>query len=228
MDRRDERRTLDLLVQSVQAGHSRALVILGEPGIGKTALLDYVSDNASGCRVERIAGFQSEMELPFAAVQQLCAPFVHRIGHLPAPQRDALETAFGLSEQPPADRFLVGLAVLELMADAAEELPLLCLVDDQQWLDFASAQVLSFAARRLGSESVGVIFATRQPDEHLAGLPELSVAKLGRDQALSAVAAEEARAIAAADPRLTRPEHHGLLRALEERWEGKLSLAQVG
>jgi DNA-binding CsgD family transcriptional regulator len=178
VDRRDERRTLDLLVQSLRDGQSRALAVLGEPGIGKTALLDYVSENASGCRVERIAGFQSEMELPFAAVRQLCVPFLDRIGQLPAPQRDALETAFGLGEKPPGDRFLAGLAVLELMADAAEELPLLCLVDDQQWLDFASAQVLSFAARRLGSESIGMIFAARQPDQHLAGLPELSVTGL--------------------------------------------------
>ena len=158
VDRREERRTLDMLVQSLRAGESRALVISGEPGIGKTALLDYLSHNAAGCRVERVAGFQSEMQLPFAAVQQLCVPFMDRIGQLAPPQQAALETAFGLSDQPPADLFIVGLAVLELLADAAEQQPLLCLVDDRQWLDFASAQVLSFVARRLGSESLGMIF----------------------------------------------------------------------
>jgi DNA-binding CsgD family transcriptional regulator/tetratricopeptide (TPR) repeat protein len=183
VDRRAERRTLDLLVQSVRGGDSRTLVIHGEPGIGKTALLDYLDDNAQGCRVERIAGFQSEMELPYASVQQLCAPFLDRLERLPSPQRDALETSFGLSEQPPSDRFLVGLAVLDLLADAAEEQPLLCLVDDQHWLDFASAQVLSFVARRLGSESLGIVFSTRVTNEHLAGLPELEIGGLPASEA---------------------------------------------
>jgi DNA-binding CsgD family transcriptional regulator len=185
VDRREERQTLDLLVQSLRAGESSALVIHGEPGIGKTALLEYLSHNAAGCRVERIAGFQSEMELPFAAVQQLCLPFMDRIGQLAAPQQAGLETAFGLSDQPPADIFIVGLAVLELLADAAEKQPLLCLVDDQQWLDFASAQVLSFVGRRLGSESLGLVFVTREPDEHLVGLPELHVAGLPAADAAS-------------------------------------------
>jgi len=174
-DRRAERKALDELVQALRGGESRTLVLHGEAGIGKTALIDYVADHAPGCRVERIAGVQSEMELPFAAVQQLCAPMHERLEGLPAPQREALRTAFGLSEQPAADRFLVGLAVLGLLSAVAEERPMLCLIDDQQWLDFASAQALSFVARRLGSESLGVIFATTVPDLHLAGLPELEV-----------------------------------------------------
>ena len=183
VDRRVERRTLDLLVQAARGGESRTLVIHGEPGIGKTALLDYLDDNAQGCRVERIAGFQSEMQLPYASVQQLCAPFLNRLDHLPSPQRDALQTSFGLSEQPPSDRFLVGLAVLDLLADAAEARPLICLVDDQHWLDFASAQVLSFVARRLGSESLGIVFSTRVINEHLAGLPELEIGGLPASEA---------------------------------------------
>jgi predicted ATPase len=178
LDRRAERRTLDELVQALRGGESRALVIHGEPGAGKTALLDYVVDHAPGCRVERIAGFQSETELPFAAVHQLCAPFLDRLERLPARQRDALRISFGLSEQRAPDRFLVGLAVLDLLSEAAEERPLVCLIDDQQWLDFASALILSFVARRLGAESLGLIFTTRVPDDHLAGLQELVIGGL--------------------------------------------------
>jgi hypothetical protein len=158
LDRRSERRLLDELIQAIRSGESRTLVIHGEPGIGKTALLDYVAEHAPGCRVERIAGVESEMEIPWAAVHQLCAPMIDRLDGLPAPQRDAVSNAFGLSDAPAADAFLVGLGVLGLLSQAAQQRPLVCLVDDQQWLDFASSRILSFAARRLGWESLAVIF----------------------------------------------------------------------
>ena len=136
-------------------------MVRGEPGVGKTALLEYLVEQASGCRVARAAGVQSEMELAFAGLHQLCAPMLDRLERLPAPQRDALRTAFGVSPGSAPDRFLVGLAVLSLLSDVAEEQPLICLVDDEQWLDRASAQVLAFVARRLEAESVGLVFAAR-------------------------------------------------------------------
>ena len=174
---------LDRLVGAVRAGESRALVVRGEPGVGKTALLDYLVEQAAGCRVARAVGVQSEMELAFAALHQLLAPMLDRLERLPVPQRDALRTAFGVSPGPPPDRFLVGLAVLSLLADVAEERPLVCLVDDEQWLDRTSAQVLAFVARRLVAESVGVVFAARVPGDELAGLPELVVEGLGEGDA---------------------------------------------
>ena len=143
--------------------------------MGKTALLDYVAEHASGCRVARVAGVQSEMELAYAGLHQLLTPMLGRLERLPAPQRAALRTAFGLGPESVPDRFLVGLATLSLLADAAEEQPLLCLVDDLQWLDHASAQVLGFVARRLAAESIGLVFAARVPGDELAGLPELVV-----------------------------------------------------
>jgi predicted ATPase len=146
---------LDQLLDAVRTGESRALVVAGEPGGGKTALLDYLAWRASDCRVVRAAGVQSEMELAFAAVQQVCAPMLDHLEHLPGPQRGALRTAFELSAGAAPDRFLVSLAVLSLLSEVAGERPLLCLVDDQQWLDHASAQALAFAARRLAAESVG-------------------------------------------------------------------------
>jgi DNA-binding CsgD family transcriptional regulator len=174
-DRRRECDVLDRLLDATRAGESRALVVRGEPGVGKTALLDYLAEHASGCRVARAAGIQSEMELAHAGVHQLLTPMLDRLQRLPAPQRAALRTAFGLRSGSAPDRFLVGLATLSLLADAAEEPPLLCLVDDAQWLDRASAQVLGFVARRLAAESVGLVFAARVPREELAGLPELVV-----------------------------------------------------
>ena len=171
-----ECRVLDLLVEPVRhAGESRALVLHGEAGVGKTALVEYLAGRALGCRVARAAGVQSEMELAFAGLHQLCAPMLGRLDALPAPQRDGLLTAFGLSAGPVPDRFLVGLAVLSLLSEVATERPLVCLIDDEQWLDHASAQVLAFAARRLGAESVGLVFASRAPRGDLAGLPELLV-----------------------------------------------------
>src|SRR5258707_3812294 len=176
--RRRECEVLDRLVEAVRACESRALVLAGEPGAGKTALLDYLAGRASGFRVARAAGVQSEMELAFAGLQQLCSPMLDRLERLPVPQRDALRTAFGVSAGPPPDRFLVGLAVVSLLAEAAAERPLICLVDDQQWLDPASAQVLGFVARRLRAESVGLGVAARVPGGELAGLPELVIAGL--------------------------------------------------
>jgi DNA-binding CsgD family transcriptional regulator len=165
------------LVAGVLAGQSRVLVLRGEAGVGKTALLEYLAEAAAGCRVVRASGVESEMELAFAGLHGLCAPMLGRLKHLPASQRDALGTAFGLSAGPPPDRFLVGLAVLSILADVAEERPLICIVDDAQWLDRVSAQTLTFVARRLLAERVGLVFARREhEDEHaLAGLPELAV-----------------------------------------------------
>jgi DNA-binding CsgD family transcriptional regulator len=176
--RRAECGVLDRLVQDVRAGESQALVVHGEAGVGKTALLEYLAGQAPGCRVVRATGVHSEMELAFAGLHQLCGPMLDRLEALPGPQRDALRTVFGLSAGPAPDRFLVGLAVLSLLSHVAEEQPLVCPVDDGQWLDHASAQVLSFVARRLGAESVGLVFATRDPGGDLAGLPELAVAGL--------------------------------------------------
>jgi DNA-binding CsgD family transcriptional regulator len=177
-NRRAERGLLDRLIEAVRAGESRAMVLHGEAGVGKSALLDYLAAQAVGCRVARAVGVQSEMELVFAGLHQLCAPMLDRLEHLPVPQRAALQTAFGMSPGPAPDRFLVGLAVLGLLSDTAEAQPLVCLVDDGQWLDRASAQVLVFVARRLGAESIGLVFAERAGGGDLAGLPELAVGGL--------------------------------------------------
>ncbi len=176
--RRAECEALNRLAESVRGGDSRALVLHGEAGVGKTALLEYLAGHAPGCQTARASGVQSEMELPFAALHQLCAPMLDHVAVLPAPQRDALRIVFGQSAEPTPDRFLIGLAVLGLLSAVAERRPLLCLVDDQQWLDRASALVLAFVARRLGAESIGLVFATRNPGGDLAGLPELTVAGL--------------------------------------------------
>src|ERR687896_741427 len=185
LDRAGERDVLDRLVAGLRAGESRVLVLRGEAGVGKTALLGHLSAAAEGCRIARAAGVESEMELAFAGLHALCAPMLGRLKHLPDPQRDALSTAFGLSAGPPPDRFMVGLAVLSLLADAAEEQPLICIVDDAQWLDRVSAQTLAFVARRLLAERVGLVFALRESgDEHaLEGLPELVIEGLGADDA---------------------------------------------
>ena len=182
-DRRGERDILDRLIGAVRAGQSRALVVRGDPGVGKTALLDYLADRARGCRVARAVGVQSEMELAFAGLHQLCAPMLDHVDRLPAPQHDALRTAFGISAGPPPDRFLVGLAVLSLLSEVAGERPLICVVDDEQWLDHASAQALGFVARRLAADPVGLVLAARVPGAELAGLPELEVEGLSEDHA---------------------------------------------
>ncbi len=178
--RRDECEVLDRLVATVATGQSQVLILRGDAGVGKTALLDYLSVHAAGCRIERAAGDESEIELAFAGVQQLCAPMLGRLDRLPAPQRDGLSIAFGLTDGEPPDRFLVGLAVLSLLAEIAEQQPLICLVDDAHWLDRVSSQTLAFVARRLLAESVALVFAAR-PDteaEGLRGLPEVSIGGL--------------------------------------------------
>jgi DNA-binding CsgD family transcriptional regulator len=185
LDRDHERSTLDELVAETRAGRSRVLVLRGEPGVGKTALLGYLAATAEGCRIARVSGVESEMELAFAGLHALCTPMLGRLGHLPIPQRDALNTAFGVSVGNPPDRFLVGLAILSLLADAAEEQPLVCIVDDAQWLDQVSVQVLAFVARRLLAERVGLVFAQREAgDAHeLKGLPELVIGGLAAEDA---------------------------------------------
>ena len=175
LGRAAEREVLDRLLENVRGGQSAVLVVRGEAGVGKTALLHYCARQASGFRVARIAGVESEMELPFAGLHQLCAPMLGRLDALPEPQQAALGVALGLSSGDAPDRFLVALAALSLLAAVAAERPLLCLVDDAQWLDGASGQVLGFVARRLLAESVAIVFAVREPtdERELTGLPEL-------------------------------------------------------
>ena len=181
--RRSEREALEGLLATVRGGQSRALVICGEAGIGKSALLESAIGSASGFRLARAVGVESEMELPFAALQQLCAPMLDRLDRLPAPQQDALGVAFGLRAGDAPDRFLVGLAVLSLFSEVAQQRPLLCVVDDAQWLDRASAQVLVFVARRLLAESVALVLVTREPHDELVGLPKLAVEGLASGDA---------------------------------------------
>jgi DNA-binding CsgD family transcriptional regulator len=166
---------LDGLIGDIRRGASRSLVLRGEAGIGKTALLTYLIESSPDLRVERAVGVESEMELAYASLHQLCAPLLDRLERLPAPQHDALRIVFGLSAGPAPDRFLVGVAVLSLLSDVAEEGPLLCVVDDAQWLDQISALTLAFVARRLLAERVGLVFAAREPGEALAHVPELPV-----------------------------------------------------
>ncbi|HEX4734319.1 MAG TPA: AAA family ATPase, partial [Thermoleophilaceae bacterium] len=176
--RSEECARLDRLLADARAGHSAVLVLRGAAGAGKTALLEYAAEDAASYRVVRAVGVESEMELPFSGLHQLCGTLLDRLEGLPPPQRDALATAFGLRNAGShADRFLISLAALSLLSDAAEELPLLCLVDDVQWLDRSSAEVLAFVARRLGADPVALVFAVREPldlDE-LARLPGLRV-----------------------------------------------------
>ena len=173
--RRDECAVLDALLDGARNGNSGVLVVRGEAGVGKTALADYAIGSSSDMLVVRATGVESEMELAFAALHQVCAPLLDRFQRLPAPQRHALEITFGLSEGPAPDRLFVGLAVLGLLSEAAEERPLVCVIDDAQWLDRASAQALAFVARRLLAESVLMIFCVREPIRELAALPELVV-----------------------------------------------------
>jgi AAA ATPase domain len=175
--RRSECDRLERMLAEIRTGRSQVLVLRGDAGIGKTALLDHMSTHASGCRIARVTGVESEMELAFAGLHQLCAPFLDRLGRLPPPQRDALSVVFGLLEGNAPDPFFIGLAVLSLLSEAAEERPLVCLVDDAQWLDQASAQTLAFVARRLLAESVALVFATRDNggEAALRQLPELHV-----------------------------------------------------
>ena len=183
VDRRQERDALARLLEDVRTGQSRVLVLHGDPGVGKTVLLGYLAEQARGCRVIRVSGAQSEMELAFSGLHQLSAPVLDRLSRLPPPQQDALRTAFGVAAGPSPDRFLVGLAVLGLLSEAAGEYPLICLIDDEQWLDRASAQALGFVARRLAADPVGLVFAAREPGAELAGLAEMEVAGLREEDA---------------------------------------------
>ena len=191
LGRTSEQDQFDALVQKVRAGESAALVVRGEAGIGKTSLLDRWVRRISGFRVARIGGVESEMELPFAGLHQLCAPMMDQMDPLPDPQRSALRVAFGLESGAAPDRFLVGLATLGLLAEVARKRALLCVVDDVQWLDAASGQVLGFVARRILAESVLMVFAIREPsvDQYLTGLPEMTLAGLADDDARALLSA---------------------------------------
>ena len=179
LGRERERAALDRLVEAARDGYGGALVVHGEPGVGKTALLDDAVEKAKSLRIVRSAGVEGEMELPFAAVQQLCAPILALGDRLPRPQRDALDVAFGLSPGPAPNPFLVALAVFGLLSEAAREHGLLCVIDDAHWLDRASAQALGFAARRLAVERIAIVFAAREMGQALQGLPEVDVEPLG-------------------------------------------------
>jgi DNA-binding CsgD family transcriptional regulator len=183
--RRRECETLDRLLREVRAGTSRVLVLRGEAGVGKTSLLEFLAERASGTRVIRASGVESESEIAYSALQQLCSPLLEGIDALPEPQRDALATAFGLTAGPPPQALIVGLAVLGLLSEAAAERPLVGIIDDAQWVDRMSEVVLTFVARRLEAESVGLVFAARHPgdDRLLVGLPELRVLGLAEADA---------------------------------------------
>ena len=179
---------LEDLVSAIRAGESRALVLTGEAGIGKTALLEYLLNSATDLSVIRAVGMESEMELAYSSLHLVCAPLLDRLGRLPGPQREALEIVFGLSAGVAPDRFLVGLGVLSLLSEAAEARPLLCVIDDAQWLDHASALTLAFAARRLLADRVGLVFAAREPGDELEHLRRLEVRALRDDDARALLA----------------------------------------
>jgi hypothetical protein len=166
---------LDELLSAIRRGESRSLVLRGEAGIGKSALIEHLIASVSNVTVVRAVGVESDMELAYASLQQLCAPLLHGLERLPAPQRQALHVIFGLDGGEPPDRFLVGLGVLSLLAEVSERKPLLCVIDDAQWLDQGSASTLAFVARRLLAEPIGIVFATREPRGALQHLPELVV-----------------------------------------------------
>lgn len=182
---------LERLIAVARSGGSGVLVVRGDAGVGKSALLEFLLARTAGCHVARVVGVESEMELAFSGLHQLCAQFLDRLDRLPTPQRVALATAFGLERGEVPDRFLVGLAVLTLLSDVADTRPLVCVIDDAQWLDRASVEVLGFVARRLAQDSVVLVFALRDPgdDGGLAGLPEMSVLPLGDADAQALVAA---------------------------------------
>jgi DNA-binding CsgD family transcriptional regulator len=183
LGRQREQAVLERLLETASEGHGGVLVLHGDPGVGKTALLEYALDTAKDFRVVRTSGVEGETELDYAALQQLCSPLLELIDRLPDPQRDALGVAFGLSPGRPPSPFMVGLAVLGLLSEEAEQRPLLCIVDDAQWLDDASGAALAFVARRLLAERIALTFATRSVGNRLRRFPELSVDPLGRRDA---------------------------------------------
>src|SRR6476661_9801220 len=179
LGRQHEREVLDRVLDDARRGDGGVLVVHGDPGVGKTALLEWVVARGAQLQILRTVGVEGEMGLPFAALQQLCSPILDQAEGLPDPQRDALSVAFGLSDGQAPNPFLVGLAALGLLSEASEQRPLLCLVDDSQWLDRESARALTFVARRLLAEKIAFVFATRELGDALAGLPELRVEPLG-------------------------------------------------
>src|ERR1700736_1830612 len=183
--RRREQERLGRLLTGIRSGRSGVLVVRGEAGIGKTALLEQLVEQASGCTVARATGVQADMDLPFAGLQQLFGSMLGPLERLPGPQREAVEVAFGLRSGSAPDRFEVGLAMLGLLAEVAEQEPIVCIVDDAQWLDQASALTLAFVARRLMAEAVALVFAVREPadEQTFAGLPELIVEGLKDEDA---------------------------------------------
>ena len=183
LGRERERAVLDRLLVTVRDGHGAVLVVQGDPGIGKTALLEYAIEEGKDFRVVRAAGVEGEMELDYAALQQLCSPVLEFVERLPELQGDALGVAFGLTDGPAPSPFLVGLAVLGLLSEAAEQQPLMCVVDDAQWLDRASAQVLTFVARRLLAERIALVFAIRDAVGDLGRFPQFRVEPLGHRDA---------------------------------------------
>ena len=228
--RRGECDTLDRLIAAVQASESQALVVRGDPGVGKTALLEYLAGQAAdaGCAVARVVGIQSEMELAFAGLHQLCGPMLRRAESLPLPQRDALRTAFGICAGPPPEEFLVGLAVLSLLSEVAGKRPLICLVDDEQWLDRASVRALGFAARRLADGPVGLVFAARESGAELAGLPGLDVDGLRHEDARALLASALVGALDARVAGRIAAETRGNPRALMELPRGLSPAALAG
>jgi DNA-binding CsgD family transcriptional regulator len=173
---------LEKLLGTVRGGGSAALVLHGEPGVGKSALLDQLTASAAGFEVVRATGVEGEVDLPYAGLHQLCRSMIDTIGVLPQPQSDALRVAFGHSSGETPDRYIVGLAILGLMSEVAAAQPVLCVVDDAQWLDPETTRALAFVARRLGADSVGLVFATREIGQDLEGVPELRVGGLSASE----------------------------------------------
>ena len=225
--RTGELEILGRLIAKVRSGRSAVLVVRGEPGIGKTELLRQLIVEASGFWVARVAGVEAEMELPFAGLHQLCAPMLGRLGSLAEPQRRGLSVAFGLASGDSPDRFLVALAALSLMAETSEEQPMLCVVDDAQWLDQASAQVLGFVGRRLLAEPVALVFAVRTPapgapsPDHLAGLPELRLGGLDEQSARALLATVASGPLDESVRARILEETHGHPLALLELYRGR-------
>ncbi|MGO9928658.1 MAG: AAA family ATPase, partial [Mycobacterium sp.] len=217
--RRSECTSLDRLLDQVRGGRSAVMVLRGEPGIGKTALLRYVTDQATGFGVARCMGVESGMELAFTGLHDLCAPILSCLDTLIEPQRAALSVALGLASGVRPEPFLVALAALNLFAQAAEERPLLCVVDDVQWLDQSTAQVLGFVGRRLLAEPVGLVFATRTTaalDDPLAGLPDLRLSRLDERSARALLASVTTARLDESVRRRIVDEAHGNPLALRE------------
>src|ERR1700733_7979949 len=232
--RTGELEILGRLIAKVRSGRSAVLVVRGEPGIGKTELLRHLIAGASGFWVARVVGVESEMELPFAGLYQLCAPMLGRLGSLPEPQRRGLSVAFGLASGDSPDRLLVALAALSLMAEASEEQPVLCVVDDAQWLDQASAQVLGVLGRRLLAEPIAMVFAVRTPapgdpsPDHLAGLPELRLGGLDEQSARALLATVPSAPLDESVRARILEETHGHPLALLELYRGRSAADLAG